>query len=245
MSRGLSKLGRGFTLIELLVVVMIIAILAAIAVPNFLEAQVRSKVSRAATDMRTVALGLESYYVDHNTFPEGNIMGIGGARPDIPDDPMVLERLSTPVAYLTDGLPRGAFRSKYRSNTLITGLPPLNTDVSSWFLVEQDGDYGRLYESYHYVATKPDAINPSGMARSIVDVPALRGKASSYIIYNAGPMLGYINLGGVIVQGTKAFSTDLIYDPTNGTTSFGNIFRAGGAAVVGNNLHGAIAATRK
>jgi prepilin-type N-terminal cleavage/methylation domain-containing protein len=46
-----------FTLIELLIVVAIIAILAAIAVPNFLEAQVRSKVSRAKADMRSIATG--------------------------------------------------------------------------------------------------------------------------------------------------------------------------------------------
>ena len=60
---------RGFTLIELLIVVAIIAILAAIAVPNFLEAQVRSKVSRVKSDLRTVTTALESYYVDNNKYP--------------------------------------------------------------------------------------------------------------------------------------------------------------------------------
>jgi type II secretion system protein G len=58
-----------FTLIELLIVVAIIAILAAIAVPNFLEAQVRAKVSRANNDMRALATALEVYHVDHNTYP--------------------------------------------------------------------------------------------------------------------------------------------------------------------------------
>ena len=61
---------KGFTLIELLIVVAIIAILAAIAVPNFLEAQTRAKVARCKTDMRTVVTALESYHIDNNKYPE-------------------------------------------------------------------------------------------------------------------------------------------------------------------------------
>ncbi len=59
----------GFTLIELLIVVAIIAILAAIAVPNFLEAQTRSRVARTQNDLRAIATAMESYYVDNGTYP--------------------------------------------------------------------------------------------------------------------------------------------------------------------------------
>ena len=61
-----SNRERSFTLIELLIVVAIIAILAAIAVPNFLEAQMRAKVSRLMSDMRQVAWAMDAYRVDYN-----------------------------------------------------------------------------------------------------------------------------------------------------------------------------------
>src|SRR5437016_8814025 len=90
----------GFTLIELLIVVAIIAILAAIAVPNFLEAQTRAKVSRTKADMRSAATALESYAVDNNTYPYDGYRLAGTWAPQwnywyLPT------MLSTPVAYMT------------------------------------------------------------------------------------------------------------------------------------------------
>ena len=59
----------GFTLIELLIVVAIIGILAAIAVPNFMNAQIRAKVSRSMADQRTLENAILQYTVDYNDNP--------------------------------------------------------------------------------------------------------------------------------------------------------------------------------
>lgn len=50
---------RAFTYIELLVALVIIGILAAIGVPNFLGAQIRAKVARSRADMAVIAAALE------------------------------------------------------------------------------------------------------------------------------------------------------------------------------------------
>jgi type II secretion system protein G len=101
------RINKGFSLIELLIVVAIIAILAGIAVPNFLLAQVRSKVSRVQNDLRTLATALESYHVDNQGYPMWQIDGTA-----INPTSWRLLPLTTPIAYMTTVPPKDPFRDK-------------------------------------------------------------------------------------------------------------------------------------
>jgi general secretion pathway protein G len=63
---------KGFTLIELLIVVAIIGIIAAIAIPNLLNAIDRGKQKRTMADIRSVGTAVEAYAVDNNQYPDVN-----------------------------------------------------------------------------------------------------------------------------------------------------------------------------
>ncbi len=63
------RVRRGFTLIELLIVIAIILILISIALPNFLEAQMRARVVKVKAEIRSIALAMEQYYLDFKLYP--------------------------------------------------------------------------------------------------------------------------------------------------------------------------------
>ena len=76
MLRG-KKGKKGFTLIELMIVVAIIGILAAIAIPNFLRFQAKSKQSEAKTNLGGIFTAETAYNAEHDGFADLNIISWG------------------------------------------------------------------------------------------------------------------------------------------------------------------------
>ncbi len=186
----------GFTLIELLIVVAIIAILAAIAVPNFLEAQTRSKVSRTKTDMRSVATALESYAVDYTKYPPDYTDGVSTFMGR-------LLHLTTPVAYMTT-LPNDFFAKNIAESNLSISPPfkeggVLGNPVIKPYIY----DYAKFDLGYDSITVWSEITNSPGSIKWALNSP--------------GPdITNHIYLG---------FPGLTIYDPTNGTVSMGQIIR--------------------
>jgi prepilin-type N-terminal cleavage/methylation domain-containing protein len=80
---------HAFTLIELLIVIAIILILIAIALPNFMQAQVRAVVTRVKAEQRSYSTALEEYYQDFRAYPMDQRVYM----------------LTTPVAYMAEMKP--------------------------------------------------------------------------------------------------------------------------------------------
>ncbi|HNT35064.1 MAG TPA: prepilin-type N-terminal cleavage/methylation domain-containing protein [bacterium] len=185
---------KGFTLIELLIVVAIIGILAAIAIPNFLAAQVRAKVARAKSEMKTLQTAAETYLVDCNMYPRntseppystmgdggGPLWGSGYCSPDF----------TTPIAYIKKAALRDPFND-------VPGLSSTPED--------------EIIYSYHTIGPNRAWTDTTGKFRNVY------GK---YRFTSYGPDRNYWNNP----TNTASRTQRIIYDPTNGTVSQGNIF---------------------
>lgn len=196
---------KAFTLIELLIVVAIIAILAAIAVPNFLEAQTRSKVSRVKADMRSIATAIEAYQTDHNRYPPINaVWGYHWSLPSL---------ISTPVAYISSAILRDPFNSgQFFQDDPYTRFNAATLDY--WWATKE------YYDSKGfgwYVGNAPgvDGTQP-GAPRAKWDLMSKGPDAHwGHSNHPAGP--------GIELDNPQVWA----YDPTNGTNSWGNIIRTG------------------
>lgn len=92
---------NAFTLIELLIVVAIIGILAAIAVPNFLNAQTRARVSRTYADLKALSTAIDAYFLDWDKHPNNQSHLT-----------VHLYGLTTPVPYIADVGFRDIFKAQ-------------------------------------------------------------------------------------------------------------------------------------
>lgn len=194
---------RGFTLIELLIVVAIIAILAAIAVPNFLEAQTRAKVSRAKADIRSMATAIEAYRIDYNAYPND----VGNGWPwYIPDS------VSTPVSYITNAGLHDPFRAHLTS------------------------EYAMRFRYVNYIAGRDAWCDWGVMFPPTCTTPAttgwiggIRQSITADAWNDARDLFGDWKMSSAGPDRTASFpflDGDLVYDPTNGTLSTGDILRS-------------------
>ena len=102
-----------------------------------------------------------------------------------------------------------------------------------------------LYRTYLYVATNSSPVPLGSYSAPSTGIYLPRwdtggGQSDGYIMNSASPMEAYFNAGGAISNGDLDYCIRMVYDPTNGTVSFGNIWRSGGVVVNHDSIFGAV-----
>ena len=197
---------KAFTLIELLIVVAIIGILAAIAVPNFLNAQTRAKIARAEADMRSLRTAIQSYQIDSNHYPPGRRQ---------PDPVSLRDRLSlitTPIAYIA-AIPADPFWNEFSI------LSPEFYDTYDYLdaaspAVHDGRELGELSRGYSYrlASAGPDNVMRAGVIHYAAEGHIGIDYHSSNGLVSMGDI---VTVGGSIVNGRWVVTYPLGQYPRN------------------------------
>lgn len=210
MQENATGARRAFTLIELLIVVAIIAILAAIAVPNFLAAQTRAKVSRGLSDLRTMRIATESYAVDNNRYPRSS-WGCAPFNDQLYGEPVwgtFTSRITTPIQYMTT-IPLDVFAQNVGEK-----------------ITDKLYAYGTVDSTLYYLFSSPPLPTcPVPGAAGFIYTFGTRKTAQKMQLYMGAYYLWSIGPAGLQMTSTGTVDEYFLqYDPTNGTVSTGRMF---------------------
>jgi type II secretory pathway pseudopilin PulG len=182
-----------------LIVVAIIGILAAIAVPNFMNAQIRAKIARVESDLKTLATAISMYRLDHNQPPHDMWSDHGWARS--------YALLTSPTAYMNSILP-DVFQAKDVQDQLKEGHrvsgpnSPLTYDYGTAAYHGYTGDSKHAwYRAWRNSSWK---IGSPGPDLSYLNITPISGWISAYP-YDASN--GLISIGDIF-RGEEFYSKD-------------------------------------
>jgi len=126
-----SSARRGFTLVEIMIVVAIIALLAAIAVPNFMRARKRSQATKILEDLRILSSAASQYAIDHNK----NVFNWPDIKPYIKDGSVLYSAFAADGSAVYD-----LFNNPYCSDGTPDGSGSINVNRATFDLLSDVAD---------------------------------------------------------------------------------------------------------